>query len=81
MPELQPRDHQLYADLERAFDGLSFLLGKSQWADFESRTTLSVIDGDEESINRLVTLGKVVDLGSLNAKRHFVIKKKKKVPQ
>lgn len=73
MPDLRPRDHQLYVDLERAFAGKSFLLGKDKWVDFESKSSLAMVSGDAESIDRLVASKKVTSLGSINEKRHFVI--------
>jgi hypothetical protein len=75
--ELEPRDHQLLADLERAFPHKSFLLMEGKWTDFEARGTLATLPGDETSIDRLVKAGKVTDLGSMNGSRHFVIREGK----
>jgi hypothetical protein len=76
LPKLKPRDFQLLADLERAFQGQSFLLKSERWTDFECRASLATMPGDEASVDRLVAEGKVVDLGSINRERHFAIKKK-----
>jgi len=77
MSELPPRDHQLFAQLESVYRDTSFLLKTDQWVDFNKRVFVDRLPGDEESIDRLVKTGRVVDLGVLNRARHFVIKKKK----
>lgn len=74
--ELEGRDFQLLADLERAFPRTSFLKKKEFWVSFDGRSTLSSMKGDVESIRRLIEKGKIVHLGELNSAEHFVVKKK-----
>ena len=78
MSELLPRDHQLLADLERAFPSTSFVLASDKWMDFEKRSSLAYIPGDIESMRRLVRANKIKSLGSLNNEPHYSINRKKK---
>ena len=77
MPELQPRDHQLYADLERTFSSQPFLLGLDSWISSSATSTprLATLPGDEASISRLVASGKISELDPAKKKRQFIIKR------
>ena len=78
MPELRPRDHQLYADLERTFSGQPFLLGPDSWVSFNPKAVhprLATLPGDETSISRLVASGKIAELAPVKKKRQFIIKR------
>jgi hypothetical protein len=73
MQNLRPREHQLLADLERAFANTSFVLSDGKWMDFDKTSSLAAMDGDVASIERLVKAKKIKNLGTINGEPHYTI--------
>jgi hypothetical protein len=75
MEDLQDRDMQLYADLERAFPRTSFTrTERTGWMSFDRKQSLPAVTGDASSIQRLVRAKKITYLGVVKDEPHFVIK-------
>jgi len=55
---MYPRDHQLLEDLKRAFGTYPFSLQLGRWWG-DNGGTLARLNGDEESLERLVSAGMV----------------------
>ena len=74
--ELQPRDHQLLAALESCFGSTAFLQYDFVWKDIDARLELPILQGDEDSLRRLASAGRIKHLGARNGRICFTVSKK-----